>query len=358
MRSAAILGRSNSRFLAASPQLATLQGVSLLCGVVDLPDLDPARPLSLGEVVIRVRAFSCNYRDQSLMLQSVSQDPEYCVRVFGSEFVAEVVQLAPDVERLAVGDRVVGDHAYTGANFTTGRDQGVVSNQASLEYQVYDQRRLQKVPTGMSDPEAAAFSLNFQTAFSMARRARLEPGQRVLVMSGFSNVSIALLNLLSCQQAEVFVYTTSPGAGRLAERFPVRGVITGRLEGELGLAAAEVGGFDVVLDPFFDLNSPAALRVLRPFGKYITCGLLQQLGLGHHVPGLSLAEFATGAIANNLEVHFNCLGDSEDLSAALAFASIHPLCQVVDSTFSEDLAGFLHRTFEDRGRFGKVVYSY
>lgn len=358
MLGAAVLGRSSSRVISTNPQVVTLKGVSLACGVINLPDPDPERPLFPDQVMIRVRAFSCNYRDQSLMLQSISQDPEYCICLFGSEFVAEVVRVAPNVEKLAVGDRVVADHAYAGANFATGRVQGVISNQASLEYQIHDQCRLQKVPAGMGDAEAAAFSLNFQTAFSMVRRAGLKPGQRILVTSGFSNVSIALLNLLSHQPVEVFVCTTSPYASRLAECFTNCRVITGKLEVEVGLIAAGISGFDVVFDPFFDLNAPTILHSLRPFGKYITCGLLQQPGVIHQVPNLSLTEFAAAAIANNLEVHFNCLGDSEDLSAALAFASGHSLRQVVDSVFSDNLAAFLRRTFEDRSRFGKVVYCY
>ncbi len=65
------------------------------------------------------------------------------------------------------------------------------------------------------------------------------------------------------------------------------------------------------------------------------------------------------AIMKNLSIVGNCIGLSDGLERALSDYAAGALLVVTDSVFTgDDVAPFLNRTFNDRERFGKVVYAY
>ena len=126
----------------------------------------------------------------------------------GSEFVGEVAAVGADVTGLALGDRVMGDNHYIGAG-DAGRDyaEGVPTNAASQEYQVFHPAKLIAVPPEMPDEVAAAFSIGAQTAYSMVRKLALPYGGHVLVTAARSNTSLFVISAL--KQLGVNVYATS-----------------------------------------------------------------------------------------------------------------------------------------------------
>lgn len=94
---------------------------------------------------------------------------------------------------------------------------------------------------------------------------------------------------------------------------------------------------------------------------YISCGLVVDLSSRGQADveenGLQIAMGA--AIMKNLSIMGNCLGLTEDLEHALVDFASGKLEVPIDSVFSgEQTNEFLHRTFSDRERFGKVVYTY
>jgi NADPH:quinone reductase-like Zn-dependent oxidoreductase len=326
-------------------------------------------------VLVRVRALSCNYRDKGLF-RLTQRIPANRFTPVGSEFMAEVVDVGHDVTAFRPGDRVLPDHHYTGGGVgDAGVREGVITNQASRAYHVLPERKLRVVPDGMPDEVAASFSLNAQTAYSMARKLAPRPGANVLVTSATANCSLFVIGLLSRRGANVFACTTSPRAApRLAElgASTVTAVDRASASGALGEAvlrtAKQIGGFDGVIDPFFDLHALVAVEALRPFGTYVTCGLVgqhatprgadsrpDQAGVGA-IDGGTLLQTA---ILKNLTLVGNCIGVREDLDAALADYAAGRLASVVDSVYDGDaVRPFFERTFNDPARFGKVVFRY
>ena len=137
---------------------------------VDPPDFDPQ--VQAHHVFVRVLAFSCNYRDKSIILawstlaaQQIAKDSEaeYYSGI-GSEFVAEVIEVGEAVKTLVPGDRVILD-----ASFPQRRDGeapgGLSTNHASLRYHVIHEFQLMRIPKDFPIEVAAGFTIAGQTVF-------------------------------------------------------------------------------------------------------------------------------------------------------------------------------------------------
>jgi len=346
----------------------TVDGLTLHCGVVE------SAPPLLGEadhrsVLVQVRAVSCNYRDRAF-IQLMGRCPGKYHFPIGSEFVADVVAVGSDVRSLRPGDRVIPNHHYVGGGAVeAGVTEGVITNKGSRELQIFHESKLIAIPPAMPLEVAASFSLGAQTAYSMVRKVAPSAGDPVLVTSASSNTSLFLINALRCRGAAVYVSTTSERFHpRLRELGVARSFAIGAPRdgypgaGELARAAAELGGFHSILDPFFDLHVGRAVDLLRPFGRYVTCGFAAQnpeLAAQSGPVGADLTEVLQKAIVKNLSLIGNCLGLRDDLAEALADYQAGRTTPVVDSVFrDQEVAGFLDRTFNDRDRFGKVVFQY
>lgn len=376
MRSLVVFG-GHGAVRAAGSRVVTVDGVSVPCAVVPTPcpGFDSGAEANTHAVLIRVRALSCNYRDRTFV-HGMRAVPAQRYSAIGSEFVAEVLDVGRMVTSLAPGDRVMPNHHYTGAcvagHATTRPAEGVVTNRASRAFHVVPAARLARVPDEMPDVEAAAFSLGAQTAHSVVRRLGLEPRQPVLLTAVGSNTSLFVFAALRTAGARVFATTSSSAAAeRLRAAGAERVVVVPRGRGpeaeagrrELSVVAAAVGGFDAVVDPFFDLHLEAVIDLLAPFGRYVTCGLAGQTehsaaaaGVGQPIDGHRLM---LAAILKNLSFVGNCLGNAADLERALLdyVAGARPI--VIDSVYSgDDAAPFLDRSFNARDRVGKVVFQY
>jgi hypothetical protein len=148
MRSLAVFGGGALPTLHASTRIDGVPTRACIVGAA-APYFDA--DVDRDRVLVRVRAFSCNYRDRTFLyrLRSAPQDRFF---VLGSEFCGEVVAVGRDVLGLGVGDRVLTDHHYTGASASSGQvPEGVVTNQASKELQVVSSWQLQRVPECMPE---------------------------------------------------------------------------------------------------------------------------------------------------------------------------------------------------------------
>jgi len=369
MRMVAICGSGVRALLPNNPTIEsiTIHGLPTLCGVISQRDLafDPLAPQWSKSALVRVLAFSCNYRDLTLVLEAIRQGASNSFFVVGSEFVGKVLAVGPEVTRLRIGDRVIGNNHYTRFDGF----EGVPTSSASRELQIMHEDKLIKVPEAMPDSVAAAFSIGAQTAYSMIRKAQLAERSRVLVLSGGSNTSLFLLNALKRRPLELCAATGSPGHREQLRALGVPEVLVLPGSGQAGSASplqtlvAEDGPFDCVFDPFFDLHLAAAIELIAPGGRYITCGLLgQHQDIDSSAARSGAADMRavlTRAIMNNIAIIGNNLGVTDDLAAALDDYTGGRLDVVLDSVHTGPATGaFFDRLFNARERFGKVVYAY
>jgi NADPH:quinone reductase-like Zn-dependent oxidoreductase len=371
MRNLVVFGGQGAKSSARGLRPVTVDGLTLACGIVETapPPFPADAAESANAVLVRVRALSCNYRDRAF-IHLMGRCPARYHFPLGSEFAAEVVAVGSAVIALRPGDRVIPNHHYVGgAVDQDGVAEGVITNKASRELQVFHQRKLVLVPPEVPFEVGASFSLGAQTAYSMARKVAVRAGDRVLVTSATSNTSLFLISALRARGVEVYASTTT---SRFHARLAALGVeqafaIGAHREGfpgagELARAAGELGGFDAVLDPFFDLHLRRAVELLRPFGRYVTCGFAAQnpeLAAQAGPADCDALPILQAAIVKNLTLIGNCCGLREDLEQAVTDHLAGKLAPVLDSVFTgQDVNAFLDRTFNDRQRFGKVVFQY
>ncbi|MDB4949483.1 MAG: Alcohol dehydrogenase GroES domain protein [Gemmatimonadetes bacterium] len=374
MRNLAICGPEAARRRAGNPSIRELavNGVPVTCGIVETaePHFDPDAAENARRVLVRVRAFSCNYRDKGQIFKMAQKGPAGSFYVIGSEFVGDVLAVGGEVTRVAVGDRVVGDNSFPYV-WPTEWQVGIPTNSASREVQAFHEAKVVAIPAGMPDEVAAAFSLGAQTVYSMVRKLEVGPGSRVLVTAARSNTSLFAIAALRARGAEVYATTTSDTDGDTLRAMGVREVFRVNVgmtsfKDHPGIQALvkDTGGFDAAVDPFFDLHIRKVLPTLRFGGRYTTCGLFDQYfgergGGGVANPGEECAIALQVAMLKNIQIHGNCLGQTADLEHALSDYAAGTFRVPVDSVFrGDDAAPFLDRTYCSTERLGKVVFSY
>lgn len=378
MRNVAICGEQVKSSIISHDFVSAIdmEGLSIHCGLINTQDIefDNQLPDNRFNILVRKIAFSCNYRDKHFILKMskmAQEKPEIQNRFFtvGSEFVGEVIDIGAGVTDFKIGDKVIGNNKYPHSG-VEGILAGIPTNKASQEYQVFHQVKLIKVPSEMPDEVAAAFSIGGQTAYSMIRKLAVTKGSNVLVTAARSNTSLFVINALQKYQVNVYAMTTSKDFDDIFYKMGVKKII--RINPDFDdfvedqaaqNIVQEIGKFDYIVDPFFDLHLEKLMSILATGGKYITCGLydqyLEMIDQERDRFQMDAAQILTKAIIGNIQIIGNCIGETEDLEAAIQDYASGALKVEIDSVFSGKQVGeFFERTYNAKDRFGKVLYRY
>lgn len=363
---------------AVSGSLATFQihGMSLGCALVetDMPAWDAADPAFSNQVLLKKLAFSCNFRDKSLLLnfasniqKYTSESPdEFIYACIGSDFVARVMEIGSNVTHLKTGDLVIPNDCYPFVPDSDARP-GIPTNEASSRMQILHKDKLIRIPENMKLEDAASFTIGAQTTYAMLRMAQADPHKKILVTSGRSNTSLFVISALKHKE-NLYVLTSSSADRERFLEMGVRNVISIDYNNkafftnpeELRAVMQTAGGFDVVIDPFIDIHLKHLVPVMRFGAVYISCGIYQQVLLNEDGMGkMDYLRIFSTLIQSNLVIRGNCLGNMEDLKNALDDYAAGSFRLPVDSVYSgNDIAGFFDKTYNAKDRWGKVVYRY
>lgn len=351
--------------------VVSIEGFPIAVGFVDIdpPTFDPDAPENRSLMLVEVEAFSCNYRDRALAVQGVWQTDLPFLH-FGSDFVANVLEVGRNVVELSKGDRVIGDNQYPVAPYR-GVRPGIPTNHASARFLRLHESKLAKIPPTMPIDVAAAFSVCAQTSYSLLRRLKPCPGERGLITAARSSTSLCVLSGLRSYDVEIHALSTGSHPNQDLEQFrlssvtrlnqPIANLEQNELIRDL---KRRTGGFDFIIDPFADVYLGEVLGLLVPGGRYITCGFLNQMaGSGvNDNPEFSEPNFdryLEQIIVNNISVIGTCLGHSADLQAALEDYVVGSFDVLIDSTFSgNEAAGFFRQSFAAANRLGRPVFVY
>jgi NADPH:quinone reductase-like Zn-dependent oxidoreductase len=186
--------------------------------------------------------------------------------------------------------------------------------------------------------------------------ARVQPGERVLVLGAAGGVGLAGVQLAHALGAEVVAAASSPERLEVCRAAGADHLVDyGSTDLRTALRATVPDGVDVVLDPVGGAVSEPALRSCRRGGRFVTLGyasgtipsiplnlvLLKGVAvLGYDVRAASLADPAA-AVAVRAEV-FAMLGDGR-------------LRPHVSATFPLERAAEALRLLADRQAVGKLV---
>lgn len=321
------------------------------------PSFDPQSERDRDFVLVRVSAFSCNYRDKGLLLFNLESNPDSIIP-FGSEFSGTIVSVGAGVEDFHIGDRVMPESAYPEGP-AEGISPGVATNFASQGWLRLHHGKLTKVPDSMDDLVAASFTLGAQTAMGMIRRSGiLQEGGKPVVFSSRSATSLFVTKFLANHGFKPVCLTTSDWTPE--ERRLIEPATLIKIDRDNPTRALEGLSFTHVFDPFVDMNLPLGAEILELGGTYTTCGFLNQhpelYGESTKKLGLGVQVGLQNVIIKNLRIQGNCLGFRSDLERALNIATIHGAPFPVEREFSfADIEGFINESFFDRSKLGKVV---
>lgn len=146
-----------------------------------------------GEALVRIKAASVNFPDL-LMTRGEYQFKPPLPFTPGLDIAGEVAALGEGVTGLQVGDAVVGGARLGGF----------------AEYAVLSAEALKPKPARLSYPEAAAYGAAYLTAYvALVRRARVEPGEWVLVHGAAGGVGLAAVDLAKALGAKVIAASAS-----------------------------------------------------------------------------------------------------------------------------------------------------
>lgn len=334
---------------------------------VNQPHFDASAERNAEYALVRVDAFSCNYRDKTILLKGeqkvadsgLSAAP---VAYFGSDFVGTVIAIGKNVQNLSVGDYVIPDCSYPHAVVSSAAP-GVTTNEASRGWLRIHCGKLLRIPKNFPQNVAAGFSIGAQTSHSMVRRSGVRSGDSALVLSARSNTALFITGVLLQKGVRVTLATTSPWSEE--EICSVSPALLVHVErGNREWAAGLEKEFDAVFDPFYDLHLPEALDCLKPGGRYVTCGFKNQHRDFSEVTDNTDAgrfdDVMLKAMINNVSIIGNCIGTHDDLACAVedymsGGFSLPPVRAVYSCN---ECCQFLEDTYNNPQRFGKVVMCY
>lgn len=166
-----------------------------------------------GEILIRLRCASLNYRDLAVLTQNYYPDLQLPY-VPASDGCGEIVALGPDVSEWAVGDRVTPVYIQgwrDGLPTAQMRAKGALG--APLEgvlqdYIVVPAADAVRAPTCLNDEEAATLPIAALTAWSALADGGVGPDKTVLVQ-GTGGVSLFALQFAKAAGATVVVTSSS-----------------------------------------------------------------------------------------------------------------------------------------------------
>jgi NADPH:quinone reductase-like Zn-dependent oxidoreductase len=179
-----------------------LENTEITVGLVEEADLKLSDSVDPdNRVLVKKRAFSCNYRDKSLIfkynkeIEDAAKAGNYLFSYIGSEFVGEIIDVGKNVEDFQIGDRVIPNISYPYDNEYRYYKPGLPSNHASRRIDDFYPSKLLKIPDEISDEAAAVLPIAGFTSYSMIRKV-VKPKAKILVTAAKSNTSLAVISAL------------------------------------------------------------------------------------------------------------------------------------------------------------------
>lgn len=305
-----------------------------------------------GEVLVRIRASSLNYRDLGV-LAGKYPGPLLDNLVPLSDGSGDVVQVGSGVKSLRSGDRVIGSFFQEWHSGALHPDMvptqlGGSRHGMLREFGVFSERGLVKIPPTLSYEEAATLPCAGLTAWNaLFVNGRLFPGQTVLTL-GTGGVSMFALQLAKLAGASVIVTSSSDAKLARAKELGADFTINYRTEPEWHEAVKRISndGVDHVIEVGGAGTLGRSALSARIGGQVSVIGVLS---------GLRSEVDIAPILFKQLKVQGIYVGSRqmlEDFTHAVVGNNLRP---VIDRTFQADDALQAFDYLREGQHFGKVV---
>jgi NADPH:quinone reductase-like Zn-dependent oxidoreductase len=314
----------------------------------------PAPEPRAGEIAVRIRAATLNYRD---LLTVQGRGGAYKLPLIPfSDGAGEVMATGDGVARVSVGDRVCPmffQSWFDGRPSAANRRLALGGTRPGVlqEVMVVDAEGVTRIPGHLSFAEAAALPCAGLTAWrALFEEAHLRPGQTVLVQ-GTGGVSMFALQFAKLAGATVIVTSSSDGKLERAKALGADHTINYRTVPEWGKAAADWanGGVDHVVEVGGKDTFRQSIEAVRVGGHILVIGVLSGFAQEIAIPSI---------ISKNLHVTGLSVGSRkmfEDMASAIGRSGLRP---VIDETFDFADVPEALRLMERGGHFGQIAIEF
>ncbi|HEY3308766.1 MAG TPA: NAD(P)-dependent alcohol dehydrogenase [Desulfuromonadaceae bacterium] len=309
---------------------------------------------STGQVLVRIKAVSLNYRDLLMVTGNYTRNLNLPL-VPLSDGAGEVVEVGEGVTRWKSGDRVIPTFFQRWSAGGITKDVpasalGGALNGVLQEYAVFDQEGLVALPSHLSFEEGATLPCAGVTAWNCLYSGHLICGNSVLVM-GSGGVSMFALQLALAAGARVIATTSSDDKAARLKEYGVSDVINYRKEPAWEKRVLELTdgkGVDIVVEVGGAGTLVQSIKSTRMGGHISLIGVLAgQRGEVNPLP----------AVMKAIRIHGIYVGSRQMFEAMNRVIILHGMHPVIDRVFPFDQAREAFRHLESGAHFGKVVIS-
>ncbi len=319
----------------------------------------PEPEIQPNEVLVKVKACALNHLDLWLR-DGVRAWKLPMPHTLGSDISGEVAQVGSLVTRVKAGDRVLlapgvscgqCDACWKGLDSACRSYTlfGVMVDGGYAEYVKSPEANVIPIPGDLNFEEAAAVPLVFLTAWHMLfGRAKLQPGEDVLVIGAGSGVGIAAIQvakLVGCR-----VITVAGTDAKLAKARAL-GADEGINHNSQSISEEVMRltgkrGVDVIVEHVGQAVWDDCFASLSTYGRLVTCGVTSGPEVKLNVQAL---------FGRQRTILGSFMGGKGELMDVLKLIGERKLKAVIDSVFPLAEAQAAQKKMQDRDFFGKIV---
>ena len=321
----------------------------------EAPDPEPGA----DEALVRVRACALNHLD--LWARNGLPNVEIPLPHISGSDIAGVIEKAPEGEKLlAKGDEVIVnpglgcgrcDRCISGRD-NQCRDYTIIGYGVDGGYaELVKVRRdhLIRKPKGMSFEEAASFPLVFETAYHMlVTKARVGPGDTVLVLAANSGVGSAAVQIAKLLGAKVVATAGDEGKMRRARELGADFAVDHYKQDVLSEVRriTDKRGVDVVVEHVGKATWPGSVKALAKGGRLVTCGA---------TTGAEVSTDLRYVYNRELTIYGSFMSGMGELPDVVRLFEDGKLKTVVDSVYPLERAADAQARMEKSQHFGMFV---
>ena len=322
----------------------------------DVPVPDVTRG---GDVRIRVRAAALNHLDLFVVkgLPGVTIVPPW---ILGADASGVIDAVGGDVAGLSIGDAVVVNPGLSDrtCEYCLDGDQPLCPRYRILgehtpgtmaDYVVVPAVNVRAIPSTVSPEHAAAFTLTTLTAWRMiVSRARVQPGDNVLIWGIGGGVALAALQICKQIGARVWAVSSSDDKLRRAGDMGADELLNRNTADVAAVIRQGTGkrGVDVVIDNVGAATWNQSLRALGRRGRLVTCGATS---------GPMVETDLRRLFWNQWTIFGSTMGNDAEFDAVVNELRAGRLLPVVDSVFPIRDGRAAFERLQSGRQFGKVV---
>ncbi len=325
--------------------------------VMDVPEPHAAR----GEVVVQLQAAGMNHLD--IWIRKGGRGAIPMPHILGSDGAGVVAAVGPEVRLLREGDEVM---IYPGlwcgrcprceegqqSECVDWGNVGAIVPGTFAQKIALPERNCFRKPSYLNWTEAAALPVAYLTAWRMLTgRAKLSPGETVLIHGIGGGVAVAALQLAKRIGVEVVVTSSSDEKLAKARALGVDHAVNYAKAPDVAKAVLDAlhgSRVDVVVDTVGAATWPVGPQVLRKGGRMVACGVTTG----------SIAPIDIRAVYwNQLTIMGSTLGSVAEFRQLLRACQAWQFRPVIDSTFPLAQARAAQGKMETGQQFGKIVLT-